>query len=165
MVVGAWLVVAAASAETTLTVDLATKIRPAAHVGNGSLYGVIQRQLWGAALDIHADGSYTSDPSHPAFYLPGQEFGAGNHRAFAALDPCKKNGDTCTSGIDCCGGSCVFPAMPQEFVDPVGTCSPQMNMCAKRHEKCHTDADCCLPEPGQQPNSCIAGFCAFIPLN
>jgi hypothetical protein len=125
----------------------------------------IQRQLWGAAIDIHPDGSYTTDPSHPAFYLPGQEFGAGNHRAFAALDPCKKDGDTCTSGIDCCGGACVFPSMPQEFGEPVGTCSPQMNTCAKRDEKCRTDADCCLPEPGQQPNSCIAGFCAFIPLN
>jgi hypothetical protein len=125
----------------------------------------IQRQLWGAAIDIHPDGSYTTDPSHPAFYLPGQEFGAGNHRAFAALDPCKKDGDTCTSGIDCCGGACVFPATPQELVEPVGTCSPQKNTCAKRDERCRTDADCCLPEPGQQPNSCIAGFCAFIPLN
>lgn len=37
---------------------------------------------------IHPDGTYTADPSHPAFYLPGQEFGAGNHRAFAALDFC-----------------------------------------------------------------------------
>jgi hypothetical protein len=131
------------------------------HYGNLGL----QRQLWGAAVDIRADGNYGLDPSHPPFYLPGQEFGAGNHRAFAALDPCKKDGDKCTSGIDCCGGSCFLPEMPPEFGDPVGTCSPQKNMCAKRDERCKTDADCCAPDPGKEPNSCIAGFCAFIPLN
>jgi hypothetical protein len=125
----------------------------------------IQRQLWGTALDIQADGSYVADPSHPAFYVPGQEFGAGNHRAFAALDPCKKNGDSCTSGIDCCGGSCSFPTTPQEFGEPVGTCAPQMNTCAKRDERCKHDIDCCPPDPGQPANSCIAGFCAYIPLN
>ena len=69
----------------------------------------VQRQLWGAAIDIAADGSYAVDRSHPAFYLPGQELGTGNHRAFAALDPCKKDGDSCTSGIDCCGGFCFVP--------------------------------------------------------
>jgi hypothetical protein len=126
----------------------------------------IQRQLWGAAIDIRPDGKYTTDPSHPAFYLPGQEFGAGNHRAFAALDPCKRDGDTCTSGIDCCGGSCYFPKnAAQELVDPVGTCEPQKDECANLDERCLTDADCCPPGNGQPPNACIAGFCAFIPLN
>ena len=126
----------------------------------------IQRQLWGAAIDIAPDGKYSSDPSHPAFYLPGQEFGAGNHRAFAALDPCKKDGDSCTSGIDCCGGSCYFPKnAPQELVEPVGTCQPQKEACASLDERCTSDADCCPPGNGQPPNACIAGFCAFIPLN
>ncbi|MFI5306589.1 MAG: TolB family protein [Polyangiales bacterium] len=130
------------------------------HYGNLGL----QRQLWGAAIDIAADGSYAYDPSHPAFYLPGQEFGAGNHRAFAALDPCKKDGDSCTSGIDCCGGTCNFPEGTGEFAtDAVGTCSPpKMNACAKRDERCTSTADCCPPEAGQPPNTCIAGFCAFI---
>jgi hypothetical protein len=132
------------------------------HYGNLGL----QRQLWGAALDIRADGSYALDPSHPAFYLPGQEFGAGNHRAFAALDPCKKDGDTCTSGIDCCGGTCYFDQTPAELVEPVGSCSPpKMNACAKRDERCHTDADCCPPDGKEPANSCIAGFCAYVPLN
>ena len=126
----------------------------------------IQRQLYGAAIDIAADGSYTADPSHPPFYLPGQEFGAGNHRAFAALDPCRKDGDSCTSGIDCCGGTCFFPETPAELVEPKGTCSPPpKNSCAKRDERCKRDADCCAPENGQPPNSCIAGFCAFVSPN
>jgi hypothetical protein len=127
-------------------------------------YGVLgsQRQLWGAALDIQPDGTYKLDPSYPAFYLPGQELNTGNHRAFAALDPCKKDGDKCTSGIDCCGGFCYIDA-PQELIDPVGSCTPKMNMCAKRDERCKSDSDCCPPQPGEPANTCIAGFCAFVP--
>jgi hypothetical protein len=132
------------------------------HYGNQG----VQRQLWGAAIDIHADGKYVVDPSHPAFYLPGQEFGTGNHRAFAALDACKKDGDKCTSGIDCCGGSCTFPDSAAELVEPVGTCGvPPAHTCAKHDERCTTSADCCPPLPGEQPDSCIAGFCAQISLN
>jgi hypothetical protein len=44
----------------------------------------LQRAVWGAALDLSSGGGYTSDPSHPAFYLPGQELGTGNFRAVAA---------------------------------------------------------------------------------
>jgi len=121
-----------------------------------------QRQLWGFAIDIQADGAYTTDLSHSAFYLPGQEFGAGNHRAFAALDPCKRDGDTCTSGIDCCGGACNIP---QSEFGATGTCGPITNSCAKRDERCTTDIDCCPPGPGESQNFCIAGFCAFISLN
>jgi WD40-like Beta Propeller Repeat len=131
------------------------------HYGNQGL----QRQLWGAAIDISPDGKYLSDPSHPAFYLPGQEFGTGNHRAFAALDPCKRDGDTCATGIDCCGGFCKIPeGTNNEFGQAVGMCSSDMPMCAKRDERCVTDSDCC-PSTGNEPqNVCIAGFCAFVEL-
>jgi hypothetical protein len=118
------------------------------HYGNQGM----QRQLWGAAIDIAPDGTYSADPSHPAFYLPGQEFGTGNHRAFAALDPCKKDGDSCTTGIDCCGGFCTD-----------GVCGvPEVPRCSETDEACTSDADCCPPAPGEPANSCIAGFCAFI---
>jgi hypothetical protein len=124
-----------------------------------------QRQLWGCAIEIRADGDYSLDRSAPAFYLPGQEFGTGNHRAFAALDPCKKDGDSCKSAVDCCGGTCNFPP-PQENIEPVGSCAPPtMNMCAKEDEKCQTDRDCCLPFAGEPPLSCIAGICARISLD
>jgi hypothetical protein len=121
----------------------------------------LQRQLWGAAIDIAADGSYKVDLSHPAFYLPGQEAGTGNHRAFAALDPCRKDGDSCTSGIDCCGGSCYIDK-PEELVEPVGSCMPRKTTCAKRDERCTADADCCPPPDNGLPYSCIAGFCAYV---
>ena len=99
---------------------------------------------------------------HPAFYVTGQEFGTGNHRAFAALDPCKKDGNSCTSGIDCCGGFCMVPEAVGEFDEPVGTCSSEIPMCAKTNERCTSSADCCPPMEGERMNSCIAGFCATL---
>lgn len=121
----------------------------------------VQRQLWGAAIDVLADGNYALDPSHPPFYLPGQEFGTGNHRAFAALDPCKQDGNTCTSGTDCCGGFCHVPEGPEEFeVELEGTCDSQVPECSNLNERCTTAGDCCPSEAGAQPLLCIAGFCA-----
>ena len=105
----------------------------------------LRRQLWGAALAISADGNYAGDPSRPAFYLPGQELATANHRAFTALDPCRQDGATCESGIDCCKGFCVE-----------GKCGPG-HECSRLNERCTTAADCC--EPGRR---CIAGFCAQI---
>jgi hypothetical protein len=113
-----------------------------------------QRALWGFAIDVQPNGSYVTDPSHPPFYLPGQEFGtsSNNHRAFAALDPCKQDGAACTTGIDCCGGRCG-----------AGTCSqpppPEQKSCAKRDERCATAADCCVSN-----DYCINGFCAYVDL-
>ncbi|HLK41537.1 MAG TPA: hypothetical protein VKU41_32535 [Polyangiaceae bacterium] len=51
------------------------------HYGNVGLL----RGIWGTAVDVAASG-YTADPSHPAFYLPGQGMGTGNFRPVAALD-------------------------------------------------------------------------------
>jgi hypothetical protein len=123
----------------------------------------LQRQLWGAAIDISADGDYAKDPSYPAFYVSGQESGTGNHRAFAALDPCRIDGDSCTSGIDCCGGYCYTSDPAGEFDETKGTCSPMKQTCSKRDERCTSDADCCPPIGNALPNSCIAGFCAYVP--
>jgi hypothetical protein len=120
-----------------------------------------QRALWAAAVEIQPDGKYIGDRSNPAFYLPGQEFDTGNHRAFAALDPCKPEGGSCLSGVDCCGGFCFLPD-PTEFGQPPGMCSPPKNECATTDERCTTDADCCPPDPGLPQNTCIAGFCAYI---
>lgn len=130
------------------------------HYGNFGL----QRALWASAIEINPDGDYSRDPSQPAFYLPGQEFNTGNHRAFAALDPCKPDGDSCLSGVDCCGGRCFLPE-PNEFEQPPGSCSPPTTECAATDERCVTDQDCCAPEPGQPANTCIAGFCAYVMLN
>jgi hypothetical protein len=113
------------------------------HYGNLGL----ERQLWGTALRIPPDGSYTADPSFPAFYLAGQELGTANHRAFTALDPCRQDGAGCESGIDCCSGFCTN-----------GTCGPKKEpRCSQINESCQSSADCC-----DKAHSCIAGFCAII---
>lgn len=120
----------------------------------------LQRAVWGFAIDIRSNGDYTTDPSHPPFYLPGQEFAtsSNNHRAFATLDRCRPLGEPCETGIDCCDGRCR-----------AGTCAPQppadRPSCAKRDERCASDADCCPPATATEPpNICINNFCAFVPL-
>jgi hypothetical protein len=123
------------------------------HYGNKGL----SRQLWGTAVDIqHAGeiqsgtGLYGADHSHPAFYLPGQVFGTGNHRAFTALDPCKEDGASCETGVECCGGSCdTSDGTP-------GVCG-KVTTCAKSDERCEQTSDCC-----STIDTCIAGFCAPV---
>ncbi len=104
---------------------------------------VATKKIWVAAIDI--DAPPNADPSHPAFYLPGQEIQSGNIRAFAALEPCRGDGQGCSSGVDCCCGGCEG-----------GVCGCPMG-CSKIDEKCTTAADCC--EPSAQ---CIGGFCALV---
>jgi hypothetical protein len=110
------------------------------HYGNQGL----QRQLWGAAIDFSSSGTYTTDTSHPAFYVTGQEIGTGNHRAFTALDPCKADGSDCTSGVDCCTGLCTN-----------GKCGGPPR-CSNVDEACGPGQSCCDPNV-----SCIAGYCAI----
>ena len=111
------------------------------HYGNQGL----ERQLWGTAITVSATGSYTTDASHPAFYVTGQEAGTGNHRAFTALDPCKMNGSTCSEGEDCCGGFCTN-----------GTCGMPPS-CSNIDDACSATQKCCDPTL-----QCIGGFCAML---
>lgn len=104
-------------------------------------------KLWVSAIDI--DPSDGIDPSHPAFYLEGQELTANNLRGFWVLAPCKDVGQGCKTGDECCGGYCYE-------VDGKVQCQPKPDGCSNEFEKCLTAADCC--EPGAE---CINGFCAI----
>src|SRR6185295_16818786 len=111
---------------------------------------ITTKKLWVAAVDLtQAPGT---DSSHPAFYVPAQELLAGNSRGFWALDPCKQDGASCTSGDQCCNGYC-------EPNGPMGqlVCSdmPPGSSCSGVGDKCTTAADCC-----DSTNVCINGFCA-----
>jgi len=121
---------------------------------NGSEFPSPRKKLWIAAIDVGWDG--TGDPSHPAFYLPGQELEAGNMRAFAALEPCKQNGSSCDSAAECCNGFCR-----QNGTDDAGApllqCVPPPTGCSQEDEKCTTAADCCDAPLGY---TCINGRCA-----
>jgi hypothetical protein len=110
------------------------------------LDGPASKQLWVSAIDIAPGGQGGNDRSHPAFYLPGQELKSGNIRAFATLAPCKSDGQTCATGIDCCNGACNS-----------GSCGAPSG-CSKSDDKCTTTADCCRGAGLQ----CINGFCAQV---
>ncbi|HEX4336364.1 MAG TPA: hypothetical protein VH062_10655 [Polyangiaceae bacterium] len=101
------------------------------------------KKLWMAAIDLNAKPG--TDPSHPAFYIPGQEIHGVNSRPFFALQPCVTDRGSCTSGIDCCTGFCRD-----------GLCAPpDTQTCSNVDEKCTTSADCC-----DTRTRCIGGFCA-----
>jgi hypothetical protein len=76
-----------------------------------------------------------------------------------------QDGETCRTGIDCCGGFCfIAEDTLDEFAEePIGKCSSDTPGCAKRDERCVSSADCCPPETGKPANACIAGFCAHVP--
>ncbi len=111
---------------------------------------ITTKKLWVAAVDLtQAPGK---DASHPAFYLPAQEILAGNSRGFWVLDPCKADGQSCTTGDQCCDGFCEPNGAGGALV-----CStmPPGSTCSGVGDKCTTAADCCDPNV-----ACIGGFCA-----
>ncbi|MEZ4313295.1 MAG: Ig-like domain-containing protein [Polyangiaceae bacterium] len=102
------------------------------------------KQLWIAAVDANVtDGA---DPSHPAFWVPGQDANL-NMRGFWALEPCKHQGDSCSDGSECCGGNCTD-----------GMCYEQPEGCSLDGDTCTEDADCCNPS-----SKCDQGTCGEAP--
>jgi hypothetical protein len=111
-----------------------------------------RKKIWIAAIDV--DHPTKLDPSHPAFYLPGQELESGNMRAFATLAPCRANTVSCESGADCCGGFCREVSRSAEGVPMLQCVPPPVNTCSNTFELCATAADCCDPK-----NLCINNRC------
>jgi hypothetical protein len=100
-----------------------------------------RKKLWVAAIDIDHQG--VIDPSHPAFYLPGQELESGNMRAFAALEPCKKRGKSCESAAECCDGFCRETSRDVAGVPVLSCTAPPANACSNIDEACAKPAECC----------------------
>ena len=115
----------------------------------------ITKKIWVSAINIRSGADIIDDPSNPPFYLPGQEDAAGNIRAFAALEPCHKDGDTCESGVDCCNGRCYMGKCGVPPPPPPG--NPPPPVCSNIDEHCDTAADCC-----DKRASCVAHYCAII---
>jgi hypothetical protein len=115
-----------------------------------------RKKIWIAAIDVDYAGKV--DASHPAFYLPGQELESGNMRAFAAMAPCKPDGETCESGADCCNGFCRETSR-SETGEPIRQCIlPPEDACSFLDELCETPMDCC-----DMTNLCINGRCSLQP--
>jgi hypothetical protein len=109
------------------------------------------KQLWVTAVDATIG---KADPSHPPFWLPGQDPTTPNMFGFWALSPCKPTmGDggpeTCSAGFDCCSGFCRDTGM-----GPVCVANP--GGCAQTDEACTSTSDCCGSSSGV---TCIGGIC------
>ncbi|MBM4361797.1 MAG: hypothetical protein FJ104_03880, partial [Deltaproteobacteria bacterium] len=116
------------------------------------------KKIWVSAFNIRS-GGIIPDPSHPAFYLEGQEPEAGNIRAFAALEPCRSDGSGCETGVDCCGGSCwegKCQQPPPPPPPPAGE-PPPPPRCANIDDRCRDASECCDPEA-----QCVGYYCTII---
>jgi hypothetical protein len=107
--------------------------------------GVPSKKLWIAAID--STWTPGSDPSHPAFYLPGQELAAGNSDGYWVNEACGVVGDDCESDDDCCngtGGSATTQCrvLSTATFPPVRQCENR-STCAYSGASCTTTADCC----------------------
>jgi hypothetical protein len=111
----------------------------------------LTKRLWVAAFSLNAQPG--TDPSHPPFYIGGQELTSGNSRGFWALDPCKQDGEGCESGDECCNGFCNPTGDPPTF-----KCGPPDGSCSDEFEACERSADCCDPQL-----ECIGGKCTQLP--
>jgi hypothetical protein len=108
------------------------------------------KQLWVAAFDQSPTPG--QDPSHPAFWLPGQDLGTLNMRGYWALDPCKGDGQGCASGTECCGGYCDGTGDGGAAV-----CGKSSSTCAADGDRCGKDSDCCGAAQG---STCINSVCS-----
>ncbi len=105
-----------------------------------------KKRLWVAAID-KATG--TLDPSHPPFFLEGQEEATTNMRGFWALAACTPTagGGSCSAGFECCSGFC-----------DAGKCIDVSEVkCKAVGDTCTTAADCCNPDVV----TCSAGKCTI----
>ncbi|MGD0525634.1 MAG: WSC domain-containing protein [Polyangiaceae bacterium] len=124
------------------------------------------KKIWVAAIS----GSPTpgTDPSYPAFYLPGQELLAGNARAYFTLAACEPPGPIsaatlCTSALDCCGGTASPPTSVCQL-DPPPLANPPTShcvatttaTCVANGAACTSDAQCCNFASGAR---CGSGTC------
>lgn len=103
------------------------------------------KKLWVAALD--SDFTPGGDPSHPAFYLPGQELEAGNSDGVWVNTPCGDVGDACTTNDDCCGATGDSPTTSCRIIDsstvPPGRECEDLSACSEAGSACTTSDDCC----------------------
>lgn len=115
----------------------------------GNTFNGTNRQLWLAAVDSSPQAG--KDPSHPAFYVTGQDMDSTNERPQFTVNPCKPLGQSCENGYDCCDGYCRAGS------DGKLVCQKKGNECAQDGEKCTVNADCC------NGSRCIGGFCTVPP--
>ncbi len=120
------------------------------------------KQMWITAVDQNAQ--LGKDPSHPAFWLAGQQTNNNNMRGAFAKAPCNAANAACEWNDDCCGYNAQDPAnstakcvISQPVSLPIKrTCTTFVpGQCKADGTACAVDTDCC----GYPTSSCIQGLC------
>lgn len=98
--------------------------------------GSRRRQLWLTAIDpaLAAEGV---DPSHPPYWLPGQDVRADDIAAHWAPTACLPQGDECNASSECCSGHCGPDGENGEL-----RCLPPQS-CRQAGDSCESADDCC----------------------
>ncbi len=115
------------------------------HCQNSGFSDCRHQQIWVAAIDVKTGNI---DPSHPAFWLPGQDNATQNFDAQWSLDQCKADGDSCEAGFECCTGTCA-DVNGKKVCNPKGGCGGDGDVCT-------STGDCCGSE------TCVGGVCTVI---
>jgi hypothetical protein len=101
------------------------------------------KKLWVAAVD--SNWTPGTDPSHPAFYLPGQELAAANADGDWVTSPCSGVNAACGSDDDCCNAT--GPSATHECrivsTSPVARTCQLKTACSNIGAACTTSAQCC----------------------
>ena len=103
------------------------------------------KKLWIAAIDSPMTPG--TDPSHSAFYLPGQELAAGNSDGYWVDQACTPLDGNCEIDDDCCGGTGGSPTSLCRVTStasfpPTRQCKSR-SACAPAGVSCSVTADCC----------------------
>jgi hypothetical protein len=135
----------------------------------GGQYGPTTKKIWVAAIDPSAPPG--SDPSAPAFYLPGQELLAGNAKAYWVNEACRQPSSVrsaaneCQTNLDCCGAptSSICALDTPISNPPARHCVPiTTSACIADASPatCTSDGQCCGFSSGSR---CANGVCQLPP--
>jgi hypothetical protein len=135
----------------------------------GGQYGPPTKKIWVTALDLNPGAG--TDPSHPPFYLPGQEYLAANSKPVWVRDECtrasstRSDATTCRGDLDCCLGgvdsTCSLDASSVASGNPVRHCIPSFAedcIADDSPTQCSSDAQCCGSD-----SVCASGVCRVPP--
>jgi len=121
------------------------------------------KKLWMSAITSGAAPG--TDPSAPAFYVPGQELFAANSHAQLLPDTCHPAGgkalvNECNTDADCCSGSLCTIERPVSFPAKRYCVTPSSPVCRGDGEACTSEADCCDASPNSGTGGrCVSGIC------
>lgn len=112
------------------------------------------KKLWVAAIDKNFTAG--TDPSHAAFYLPGQELAAGNSQARWVQSPCGDTGASCDETADCCQSPATQACRIDVGSSPATRSCQPTSSCVPASGECSVDSDCC----GAPSVKCLDNICA-----